>query len=350
MATTATPEYGWWAGNSRFVSQSGKWLSAHIAQYALITFWAGGITLFELARYNPEVPMGEQGLILIPHLATLGWGVGSGGQVVDTYPYFVIGVIHLVASAVFGAGALYHALKGPADLSQSEFEFAKNFHFEWDDAEKLGNILGHHLLTLGYAALLFVIWIRFHGVYDATIGEVRVVSNPGATITSVLFEYGWFTPDHNTYFVNNLEDLASGHAYIAVVLLAGVFWHINRAPFPWAQRLLASLFSAEGLLSSALAGLSMLGFAAAYFSAVNTLAYPVEFFGPPLELKFSVAPYFVDTIDLPNGAHTARAWLCNVHFFLAFFILQGHLWHALRAIGFDFKRIPQALGSLSGEA
>jgi len=207
MATTATPEYGWWAGNSRFVSQSGKWLSAHIAQYALITFWAGGITLFELARYNPEVSMGEQGLILIPHLATLGWGVGSGGQVVDTYPYFVIGVIHLVASAVFGAGALYHALKGPADLSKSDFEFAKNFHFEWDDAAKLGNILGHHLLTLGYAALLFVIWIRFHGVYDATIGEVRVVSNPGATILSVLFEYGWFTPDHNPYFVNNLEDL-----------------------------------------------------------------------------------------------------------------------------------------------
>jgi photosystem II CP43 chlorophyll apoprotein len=38
------------------------------------------MNLFEVAHFVPEKPMYEQGLILLPHLATLGWGVGPGGE------------------------------------------------------------------------------------------------------------------------------------------------------------------------------------------------------------------------------------------------------------------------------
>lgn len=147
--------YPWWSGNARLMNLSNTFIVAHVAHAALIMAWAGGFTLFELAKFSPERPMYEQGLILLPHLATLGWGVGPGGQIVNTFPYVAIASIHLVAAGVLAGGAYFHQTQLPPSLDM-EFGRAAKFHFTWDDAKTLGVILGHHLLILGLGSLLLV--------------------------------------------------------------------------------------------------------------------------------------------------------------------------------------------------
>ena len=165
----------WWAGNGRLITLSGKLLGAHVAHAGLIVFWSGAMTLYEVAHFVPEKPMYEQGLILLPHLATLGYGVGPGGEVLDTYPYFVSGVLHLISSAVLGFGGVYHSIIGPDTLEES-FPF---FGYTWRDKNKMTTILGFHLVVLGIGAFLLV-WkaLYFGGVYDSWA--------PGGFISDIL--------------------------------------------------------------------------------------------------------------------------------------------------------------------
>ena len=88
-----------------------------------------------------------------------------------------------------------------------------------------------------------------------------------------------------------------------------------------------------------------MGFVTSIWCAQNTTIYPVELYGDALKLNFAFSPYFSDTVAMAEG-HTARAWLANTHFYLAFFFLQGHFWHALRGMGFNFKSVSKALESM----
>ena len=76
--------YDWWAGNSGVAKRSGSFIAAHAAHAGLIMFWAGAFTLFELARYNSALPMGDQGLILLPHMASLGLGLDANATIANT--------------------------------------------------------------------------------------------------------------------------------------------------------------------------------------------------------------------------------------------------------------------------
>ena len=102
--------YAWWAGNARLVNLSGQLLGAHVAHAGLQVFWAGAMCLFEVNHLRGGKPLSEQGCIWLPHLATLGLGVRASGEIVDSYPFFIVGILHVISSAVLGFDGVYHAV------------------------------------------------------------------------------------------------------------------------------------------------------------------------------------------------------------------------------------------------
>lgn len=325
------PNVNWWSGNFRLVNLSGKLLGAHVAHAGLIVFWAGAMTLFEMSRFNPDLPMYEQGLILLPHLATLGLGVGAGGKIISTYPYFVIAVLHIIPSVILGAGGIYHSLLGPEVLEDNP-TLAGLFGYDWKDKDKMTTILGIHLTILGFGAWLLVAKAMFWGgVFDpwaAGGGDVRIINHPTlnpATIFGYLF--GAHGPE-GMAAVDNLEDVIGGHIWVGLLCILGGFFHILTKPFGWAQRIL--IWSGEAYLSYSIGAIAYMGFLAAYFVSVNNTVYPEVFYGP------------VGTLEASTGSVSARGWLATFHFVLAVLFLCGHIWHAIRArgeaAGFDFKK------------
>jgi photosystem II CP43 chlorophyll apoprotein len=299
--------FAWWSGNARLINLSGKLLGAHVAHAGLIVFWAGAMTLFEVAHFVPEKPLYEQGFILLPHLATLGWGVGPGGEIIDTFPYFVVGVLHLVSSAVLGLGGIYHAIRGPETLE----EYSSFFSQDWKDKNQMTNIIGYHLILLGLGAFLLVLKATFFGgVYDTWApggGDVRVITNPTLN-PAIIFGYlvgspfggnGWIVG------VDNMEDIIGGHIWIGLICIGGGIWHILTKPFGWARR--AFIWSGEAYLSYSLGALSLMGFIASCYVWFNNTAYPSEFYGPTnAEASQAQAMTFL-VRDLRLGANIGAA-------------------------------------------
>ena len=295
-------------GNIRFKDLSGQLLGAHVAHAGLIVLWAGAMTLFELSHFDPSLPMYEQKLILLPHLATLGIGIEAGGEVIDTYPYYVIGMLHLISSAVLGAGGIYHAVLGPKQLDP------KGFGYNWEDGNKMTTILGIHLVLLGLGAGLLVIKATaLGGIYDPLIEKVRLVQpnlDP-VRIFGYLFGYspnGWTITGMAS--VDNLEDVIGGHGWVSLLCIVGGLFHIVSKPTSWAKKIL--VWSGEAYLSYSLGALAIAGFSVAVFVSTNEIVYPSLFYGP-------------------IGGDYARVSLASVHATLGFLALLGHLWHANRA-------------------
>lgn len=188
-------------------------------------------------------------------------------------------------------------------------------------------IIGIHLLLLGGGAFLLVLKATlFGGLYDPLVGDVRVITpdlNPFGHLLGLEGKH-WIAG------VDTLEEVVGGHLWVGILLMIGGVWHIATRPFGWVERIF--VWSGEAYLSYSLGALALMGFVAAYFVSVNTVVYPEVFYGPALPVGLDRYPFFGTGSEL-----TSRIWLANAHFWLAFFLLQGHLFHALKARGFNFR-------------
>jgi chlorophyll a/b binding light-harvesting protein PcbD len=251
---------------------------------------------------------------------------------------------------VYGAGGLLHAVLFDEDTQDSEVIQARKFKLEWKDPDNQTFILGHHLIFFGVACVWFVEWARIHGIYDPAIGSIRQV-NYNLDLSMI------WQRQFDFLAIDSLEDVMGGHAFLAFAEITGGAFHIIAGSTPWESKRLgvyskfkgAELLSAEAVLSWSLAGIGWMAIVAAFWCASNTTVYPEAWYGEPLQLKFAISPYWIDTGDLSDGTafwgHSTRAALTNVHYYLGFFFLQGHFWHALRATGFDFSKVRSAIGN-----
>jgi photosystem II CP43 chlorophyll apoprotein len=113
------------------------------------------------SHLRTDQPLYEQGCILIPCL--------------NAYLFFVVGVLHLISSAVLGFVGLYHAVFGPEILT------AEFFAYSWKDKNKATTILSIHVILLGLGAYLLI--YESDGVrwlYDPWLsygGDVRLVDD-----------------------------------------------------------------------------------------------------------------------------------------------------------------------------
>merc|ERR1712060_379175 len=212
--------------------------------------------IFEVSHYIKEKPIYEQGFILIPHLAALAYGSGPVGEIISTYPMFVIGVFHIISSGILGLGGI--------------------FHF----------IFGAHLGALGIGSLLlFVKSVYLGGIYDTLSsggGDVRLLRESCVTLNPYLLgRYLVRAPFGNEGWiisVNNMEDLVGGHYWLGIYCMIGSIWHISTRPFGFLVR--GFSWTGEAYLSYSLSSISLRGFIASVFSWYNNTAYPSEFFGP----------------------------------------------------------------------
>ncbi|KAK9082274.1 hypothetical protein Syun_031732 [Stephania yunnanensis] len=282
------------------------------------------MNLFEVAHFVPEKPMYEQGLILLPHLATL----------------------------VLGFGGIYHSLLGPETLEESFPFFGYYSRLFILEAYMIPGLLGEemfHLYTwrnLAYLNQTFCMG----SPSTCMVGEAYLSYSLGAlsVFGFIACCFVWF---NNTAYPSEFYGPTGPEAS-----QAQAFTFLVRD-----QRLGANVGSAQGptglgkyLMRSPTGEIIFGGETMRFWDLRAPWLEPLR--GPNgldlSRLKKDIQPWQerrsaeymthapLGSLNSVGGVATEinavnyvspRSWLATSHFVLGFFLFVGHLWHAGRA-------------------
>lgn len=298
----------WYRVHTVVINDPGRLISVHLMHTALVAGWAGSMTLFEIAVFDPSDPvlnpMWRQGMFVLPFLTRLGVTQSWGGWTISgetannpgIWSYEGAAASHIVLSGLLFLASVWHWVYWDLEL----FRDPRTGKTALD----LPKIFGIHLFLSGLACFGFG---AFHvtGVFGPGIW----VSDPyGLTGSVQPVAPSWGADGFDPY---NPGGIPAHHIAAGILgVLAGLF-HLCVRP---SIRLYfgLSMGSIESVLSSSIAAVFWAAFVVAGTMWYGSAATPIELFGPTRyqwdqgffqqEIQKRVAQSTAD------GASVADAW------------------------------------------
>jgi len=275
---------------------------------ALVAGWAGSMTLYELAIYDPSDPilnpMWRQGMFVMPFMARLGvtdsWGGWSiTGETVSNVGFWSfegVAAAHIILSGLLFLAACWHWVYWDLEL----FTDART----GEPALDLPKMFGIHLFLSGLLCFGF-------GAFHVTglFGPGIWVSDPYGITGSVQAVAPEWGPAGFDPF--NPGGIAAHHIAAGVVgIIAGLFHLTVRPP----ERLYRALRmgNIETVLSSSIAAVFFAAFVVAGTMWYGSAATPIELYGPT-RYQWD-GGYFQQEIErrvqanIANGDSPSEAW------------------------------------------
>lgn len=213
------------------------------------------------------------------YLVILGYGVGLGGEVIDIFFYFVLGVVYLIFFVVLGFGGVFYLLIGLEILE----EFFLFFGYVWKDKNKMIIILGIYLIVLGVGVWLLVLKVMYiGGIYDIWVlggGDFCIIINLIINL-GVIFSYFlkfFFGGDGWIVSVDNNEDIIGGYIWIGIFDILGGIWYIFIKLWVWVRCVF--VWFGEVYFLYSLVVIVVMGFVVCVMFWFNNIVYLSEFYG-----------------------------------------------------------------------
>ena len=266
----------WYRVHTVLINDPGRLIATHLMHTALISGWAGSMTLFELATFDPSDPvlnpMWRQGMFVLPFMSRLGvtssWGgwsvTGETGVNPGFWSFEGVALAHIVLSGLLFLAAIWHWVYWDLELFRDPRT--------GEPALDLPKMFGIHLFLSGLLCFGF-------GAFHLT-----GLWGPGMWVSDPYGLTGHVQPVAPDWGANGFNPFSPGgivahHIAAGIIgIIAGIFHLVVRPP----QRLYKALRmgNIETVLSSSIAAVFFAAFIVTGTMWYGNAATPIELFGP----------------------------------------------------------------------